>query len=164
MYPSTGRNPAMDGSTKYIVQLTPQTRERLESITRNGTWPAKKILHARVLLMSDEHHQAGRYHDHQIAAGLNLHINTVARIRNLYAQPLNRDEPLICMDEASKELHAGITPALPMSPGKPAREDDKYQRHGTRALFMFFAPLLGWRRVSSREHRTRLDWAQEIKR
>jgi len=86
------------------------------------------------------------------------------QVLDLYAQPLNRDEPLICMDEASKELHAGITPALPMSPGKPAREDDKYQRHGTRALFMFFAPLLGWRRVSSREHRTRLDWAQEIKR
>ena len=76
----------MDGSTRYIVQLTAQTRERLESITRNGTWPAKKILHARVLLMSDEHHQAGRYHDHQIAAGLNLHINTVARIRKLFVQ------------------------------------------------------------------------------
>ena len=86
------------------------------------------------------------------------------QVLDLYAQPLNPDEPLICMDEASKELHAGVSAALPMSPGKPAREDDKYERHGTRAIFMFFAPLLGWRRVSSREHRTRVDWAQEIKR
>jgi hypothetical protein len=76
----------MDGSTKYIVQLTPETRQRLESITRNGTSPAKKILHARVLLMSDEHHEAGRYHDQQIAAALSVHINTVARIRKLFVQ------------------------------------------------------------------------------
>src|SRR5439155_16370459 len=43
-------------------------------------------------------------------------------------------------------------------------QDDKYERHGTRAIFMFFAPLLGCRRAVSREHRTRTDWAQEIKR
>ena len=81
-----------------------------------------------------------------------------------YAQPLNPDEPLICMDEASKELHAHFTEPLPMSPGKPLREDDKYRRNGVRAIFMFFAPLLGWRRVCASEHRTRVDWAQQIKR
>jgi hypothetical protein len=76
----------MDGTTKYIVQLTSDARERLESITRNGSAPAKKILHARVLLMSDPHHAAGRYRDHQIAAALGIHINTVARIRKLFVQ------------------------------------------------------------------------------
>jgi hypothetical protein len=86
------------------------------------------------------------------------------QVLDLYAQPKNDDEPLICMDEASKELHAHLTHPLPMSPGKPLREDDKYERHGTRAIFMFFAPLLGWRRATSREHRTRIDWAQEIRR
>jgi hypothetical protein len=85
-------------------------------------------------------------------------------VLDLYAQPLNPDEPLLCMDEASKELHAHVSDPLPMSPGKPAREDDKYERHGTRAIFMFFAPLLGWRRVNSSQHRTRIDWAQQIKR
>ncbi len=76
----------MDGSGKYIVQLSAQARERLESITRNGSAPAKKILHARVLLMSDQHHESGRYHDHQIAAALGVHLNTVARIRRLFVQ------------------------------------------------------------------------------
>ena len=28
---------------------------------------------------------------------------------------------------------------------------------------MFFDPVRGWRRVSSREHRTRLDWAEEVR-
>jgi hypothetical protein len=34
---------------KYSVVLTVETRERLEAITRNGSSPAKRILHARVL-------------------------------------------------------------------------------------------------------------------
>jgi hypothetical protein len=85
------------------------------------------------------------------------------QVLDVYVQPRCDDEPLICMDEASKELHAQASAPLPMSPGKPLREDDKYERHGTRAIFMFFAPLLGWRRCVSRDNRTRVDWAQEIK-
>ena len=84
-------------------------------------------------------------------------------VLDVYAQPLNEDEPLICMDEASKELHDHVQEPVPMAPGHPSRQDDKYERHGTRALFMFFAPLLGWRRVSASAHRTRLDWAHQIR-
>ena len=76
----------MDGSNKFIVQLSAEARARLESITRNGSAAAKKILHARVLLMSDQHHESGRYHDQQIAAALGIHLNTVARIRKLFVQ------------------------------------------------------------------------------
>jgi transposase len=75
----------MDGSNrKHAVVLTAEARERLGQITRNGSAPAKKILHARVLLMSDQQHAAGRYHDEQIAAALGIHINTVARIRTRF--------------------------------------------------------------------------------
>jgi len=85
-------------------------------------------------------------------------------VLDVYAQPLNEDEPFVSMDEASKELHDHVQTPKPVAPGQPAREDDKYERHGTRAVFMFFAPLLGWRRVTAREHRTRIDWAEEIRR
>jgi hypothetical protein len=50
-----------------------------------------------------------------------------------------------------------------MKPHQDAKEDYHYERQGVRALFMFFDPLRGWRRVSSREHRTRIDWAEEIR-
>jgi hypothetical protein len=63
---------------KYTVVLTAETRQRLESITHNGTAPAKKIVHAQVLLLSDANHPAGRYHDQQI------HVNTVARLRTRF--------------------------------------------------------------------------------
>ena len=86
------------------------------------------------------------------------------QVLDVYAQPPNDEEPLIAMDEASKELHAHVQSPVPAAPERPYREDDKYERHGTRALFMFFAPHLGWRRVSSREHRTRIDWAHQIQR
>lgn len=76
----------MDGSTKYVVELTPEARARLESVARNGSSPAKKILHARVLLMSDQHHAAGRYHDEQIGAALGVHVNTVARVRKRFVE------------------------------------------------------------------------------
>lgn len=78
----------MDGvrRKKYIVHLTPEARQRLEAITRNGSAPAKKIQHARVLLLSDQEHPAGRYHDQQIAALLRLHVHTVARIRTRFVR------------------------------------------------------------------------------
>jgi transposase len=75
-----------DSRQKYIVRLTDDARQRLESITRNGSAPAKKIQHARVLLLSDQDHPAGRYHDQQIATILGIHVNTVARIRTRFVR------------------------------------------------------------------------------
>jgi hypothetical protein len=49
-----------------------------------------------------------------------------------------------------------------MGPGQGRREDYHYERLGTRALLLFVAPQLGWRRVGVREHRTALDWAEEM--
>jgi len=69
---------------KYTVVLTAETRQRLESITHNGSAPAKKIQHARVLLLSDADHPAGGYRDQEIAAILGLHVNTVARVRTRF--------------------------------------------------------------------------------
>jgi len=85
-------------------------------------------------------------------------------VLDAYAWPVNEDEPLVNMDETCKELHDHVQPPVPLAPGQPAREDDKYERNGTRTLFMFLAPHLGWRRVSVSEHRTRIDWAHQIQR
>ena len=60
-------------------------------------------------------------------------------------------------------LHADACTPLGMKPGTPRRQDDKYERHGTSAVFLFFAPLLGWRRATCSPQRTRVDFAREIK-
>lgn len=85
-------------------------------------------------------------------------------ILDVYAAEHPDYQPLICMDEASKQLLRDEQPAAPVSPGHPAREDYHYERRGTQAIFMFFNPLAGLRRVSCRDSRTRVDWAEEIRR
>lgn len=84
-------------------------------------------------------------------------------VLDLYEQEHTEDEPLICMDEASRQLLHDEIESLPMEPGHPAREDYHYERRGVQSLFMFFNPIRGWRRVSNRDHRTRVDWAEEIR-
>jgi hypothetical protein len=70
---------------KYRVRLTAEQRDRLRAIARNGHHPAKKILHARILLMADRAHPEGNWQDQQIAQALSLHPNTVGRVRKLFA-------------------------------------------------------------------------------
>ena len=40
--------------------------------------------------------------------------------------------------------------------------DYEYERAGTASIFLFCEPLDGWRQVTVREHRTKLDWAIEV--
>ena len=84
-------------------------------------------------------------------------------VLDIYAAEHTEEEPLICMDEASKQLLRDECPGEPLAPGRPAREDYHYERRGVQAIFMFFAPLRGWRRVSCRDSRMRVDWAEEIR-
>jgi hypothetical protein len=85
-------------------------------------------------------------------------------VLDVYAAPHPEEEPLIATDEASRQLLAGLAEPLPLAPGRPERHDYHYERHGTVALFMFFDPVRGWRRVSCRDSRTRVDWAEEVRR
>jgi hypothetical protein len=84
-------------------------------------------------------------------------------VLDLYTAQHSDEEPLICMDEASKQLLRDTATSVPMAPGRPAREDYHYERRGVQALFMFFDPLRGWRRVSCQDSRTRVDWAEEVR-
>jgi transposase len=79
----------------YPVELTPKQRKRLEDITRHGHAPARKIQHARVLLLSDRNRLEGHKTRSEISAILGMHVNTVDRIRRRFvldgeAPALNR--------------------------------------------------------------------------
>lgn len=84
------------------------------------------------------------------------------RVLDVYQAPYDETHPLVCMDEASKQVVSDVEPALPMSPGCPRREDHHYARRDVRAMFLFVDPLRGWRRVHGRDSRKRHDWAHEI--
>jgi hypothetical protein len=84
-------------------------------------------------------------------------------VLQVYQRPYDPRFPVVCLDEASKQLIGEITPADPVAPGKPARVDYEYERKGTCNLFMMCEPLRGWRHVKVTQRRTRKDWALCIK-
>lgn len=67
--------------------------------------------------------------------------------------------PLVCMDESSKQLLSAVRDPIAGAPGQVARYASEYVRHGTRNLFVAFAPVQGWRDVCVTERRTKQDWA-----
>lgn len=89
-------------------------------------------------------------------------------VLDVYQRPLNEKRPLVCLDEASKQLLSDERPALPMVPktefaaGQPVRQDSEYVRNGTASLFMVYEPLSGKRHVHVTDQRTCLDFARVI--
>jgi transposase len=67
------------------------------------------------------------------------------------------------MDETSKQLLRETRQSLPMQPRQPQRRDYEYERGGVVNLFLFLEPLQGRRWVDVTEHRTKIDWAHQIK-
>src|SRR5919202_1743554 len=64
-----------------------EQRQKIELISDNGYAPAKKILHAQVLLMCDEGEGVTKkWTDEEISLALNLHRNTVGRIRKRFLE------------------------------------------------------------------------------
>lgn len=84
-------------------------------------------------------------------------------ILDTYTRPYAPDRPLICLDEASKQLLADAHPPTPPEPGRPQRVDYEYERRGTANLFLWCEPLGGRRHVRVTERRTRVDWAHTIR-
>jgi DDE superfamily endonuclease len=84
-------------------------------------------------------------------------------VLEVYQRPQDPSRPLICLDEAAKQLLAHVRAPLPVAPGQPQRVDYEYARQGTAALFMAFEPLAGQRHVFVRAQRTRADFAAVIK-
>lgn len=89
-------------------------------------------------------------------------VCAMEHVLDLYHQPYNPDEPLVCLDETTKQLTAEVIEPLPPRPGQPQRFDTLYRRNGVATIFMLFEPLRGWRRVAAVESKTRLDWAGQI--
>ena len=84
-------------------------------------------------------------------------------VLDVYQRPYEAQRPVVCLDEASKELHDTPRGSLPLKPGKPIREDYEYERHGVANLFLAIQPLCGWRRVRVTDRRTKHDFAEQLR-
>ena len=84
-------------------------------------------------------------------------------VLDVYAQPYDAKRPLVCLDEASKELHDTPRGTLPMQSGQPQRQDYEYERHGVCNLFLSVEPLCGRRKVRITDRRTAQDFAEQLR-
>lgn len=82
---------------------------------------------------------------------------------DVYHRPYNPQNPVLCMDESSKQLIGEVHVPIPAAPGHPVLQDDEYVRNGVAEIFMEVEPLGGRRHVEVTERRTKVDWAQFVK-
>jgi transposase len=89
-------------------------------------------------------------------------VACMEEVLDTYEEPYNPKRPVICMDEQPVQLHKETRTPIPATAKRPRRVDYEYERCGTACIFMFTEPLAGWRQVSVREKRTKIDWAKEM--
>jgi len=87
---------------------------------------------------------------------------SMEEVLDVYARPYNSRYPVLCMDEQPIQLLKETREPIAGTKNHPRRVDYEYERAGTASIFMFCEPLFGWRHVSVRDRRTKVDWAQEV--
>ena len=82
----------------------------------------------------------------------------------LYAQPYRAEEPVVCVDEKSKQLLQQTRAAIPAQPGQIAKEDYEYKRAGTRNIFVAVEPKGHHREVAVTARRAKPDFVAFVHR
>lgn len=80
----------------------------------------------------------------------------------VYEKPYDPAVPVLCMDEQPVQLIKEVKQPIEATKEHPRRVDYEYERAGVANIFMFAEPLAGWREVSVRETKTKIDWAIEM--
>jgi DDE superfamily endonuclease len=93
--------------------------------------------------------------DAEFVAGMEAVLDT-------YAEPVDPAVPVVAMDEQPVQLLKETRTPIPATKTHPKRVDYEYERAGTASLFLFCEPKTGWRQVTVRPQRTKVDWAQEV--
>jgi DDE superfamily endonuclease len=78
----------------------------------------------------------------------------------VYELPYDPHYPVICFDEACKQLFGEVRPPQRGRRGRPTRQDYEYERKGVCHQLVLCEPLTGWRHVRVTERRTRKDYAE----
>jgi Homeodomain-like domain len=66
---------------KYVVRLSGEEREQLETLIRKGKSPARRLLKARILLKADVSESGDGWSDSRIVRALDTNMSMVYRVR-----------------------------------------------------------------------------------
>lgn len=90
----------------------------------------------------------------------------VARMEDvleLYAEPADSSQPVVCFDETPRQLIGEVRVSIPAEPAKPKRVDYEYRRNGTANLFVLIDAHRPWRHVEVTDQRTNTDFAKQMR-
>jgi hypothetical protein len=83
-------------------------------------------------------------------------------VLDVYERPYNPLYPVVCMDEASRQLLGETRTSFVDSHGVRC-VDYEYIRHGEQSIFLATEPLGQWRTTRVSDHRKAVDWAHFMK-
>lgn len=90
-------------------------------------------------------------------------VSRMEEVLDLYEKPYDILEPMICVDEKSKQLIKDTRISKPAKIGKTKKVDYEYERNGTKNIFMAVEPKAGMRKTKVTQCRKRSDFAKFIK-
>ena len=85
-------------------------------------------------------------------------------VLEVYKRPYDSKQPVVCLDETSKQLIGETRTPVPAAPGQVAHYDCEYVRNGVANLFMVFEPLASQRDVEVTDRRTKKDYAECLRK
>jgi hypothetical protein len=85
------------------------------------------------------------------------------KLLTLYSRSYNKQYPVVCVDEKSKQLIEDVRKRISLKPGSTAKYDGEYRRRGTRNIFVAVEPLAGMRKIEVTLQRKKIDFAHFTK-
>ncbi len=92
----------------------------------------------------------------------NTYIARMEDVLEIYEQPYNPANPVVCLDEKPVTLHADVRPRTPAAPGREARYDSEYERRGTANVFCAAEPKAGRHFTFVTPNRSGPEFAQAL--
>lgn len=90
-------------------------------------------------------------------------VASMEDVLEVYQRPYDRDFPVVCMDESTKQLIGEVADPIAMTQNHCKLIDHEYVREGVATIFAEVEPLGGRRHVKITQRRTAKDWAEFIR-
>jgi hypothetical protein len=98
-----------------------------------------------------------------VVADLNdEYVAKMEDVLEVYEQPYDAQQPVICLDEKPVTLHVDLRPASPAKPGREARRDNEYKRQGTANVFCAVEPKAGRHFTFATPNRSAPEFAKAV--
>ena len=90
------------------------------------------------------------------------YIEKMEDVLATYEKPYDPAQPVVCLDEKPVSLHADLRPPTPAKPGKPAKQDNEYERCGTANVFGVVEPKAGRHFTTATPDRSGAEFARMV--